>query len=177
MVRLYEERVGPLELDAVPAGCDFVGVNYYSRGVIRADSGGKPFPYRVLSAREELDVPLTDGGYEIAPFGLTDLLVRLRRDYGDRPVVITENGAIYDDAPNDPGRVAFLRAHVSAVGDAIAHGVDVRGYCHWSLLDNFEWALGYRPRFGLVHVDYETQERRVKDSGRELARIARENGL
>lgn len=177
VLRLYEERVGPLELDPVPAGCDFVGINYYSRGVIRWDPEGKPFPYHPLSARTELDAELTDGGYEIAPFGLTDLLVRLKRDYGDVPLLITENGAIYDDARHDPGRVDFLRRHVAAVHDAIEQGVDVRGYCHWSFMDNFEWAMGYRPRFGLVHVDYATQARTVKDSGREYARIARENGL
>jgi beta-glucosidase len=177
MLRLYEERVGPLELDGLRVGCDFVGVNYYSRGVIRADAGGKPFPYHPLHARNELDVPLTDGGYEIAPFGLTDLLVRLKRDYGDVPAVITENGAIYHDAPHDPGRVEFLRSHVAAVQAAIEQGVDVRGYCHWSLLDNFEWAMGYTPRFGLVHVDYETQARTVKDSGRAYAEIAAGNGL
>jgi beta-glucosidase len=177
MVRLYEERVGPLELDPVPVGCDFVGVNYYSRGLIRHDPDGKPFPYHVLHARNEMEAELTDGGYEIAPFGLTDLLVRLKRDYGDVPVMITENGAIYYDAPHDPGRVDFLRRHVAAVGDALAQGVDVRGYCHWSLMDNFEWAMGYKPRFGLVHVDYETQERTVKDSGRAYGEIAARNGL
>ena len=177
MLRLYEDRVGPLELEPIPAGCDFVGVNYYSRGVIRHDPDGTPFPYHVLHARNELDVELTDGGYEIAPFGLTDLLVRLKLDYGDVPVMITENGAIYYDAPHDPGRVEFLRRHVEAVGEAIAQGVDVRGYCHWSLLDNFEWAMGYKPRFGLVHVDYETQARTVKDSGRAYGEIAARNAL
>jgi beta-glucosidase len=176
MLRLYEERVGPLELDGLRAGSDFIGVNYYSRGLIRFDPDGSPFPYHPLSARKEMDVELTDGGYEIAPFGLTDLLVRLRHDYGDVPLVITENGAIYDDAPHDQGRVDFLRRHVAAVGDAIDQGVDVRGYCHWSLLDNFEWAMGYKPRFGLVHVDYETQARTVKDSGRAYGEIARRNG-
>jgi hypothetical protein len=131
----------------------------------------------VLSAREEMDVPLTDGGYEIAPWALTDLLLRLRADYGDVPIFITENGAIYDDAPHDPGRVAFLRDHLAAVHDAIEQGAPVRGYFHWSLMDNFEWALGYKPRFGLVHVDYETQERKVKDSGREYARRPQERAV
>jgi beta-glucosidase len=183
MRALFEERIGPLEfvqdgdLDTISTHSDFVGVNYYSRGVIRADPDKERFPYHVLSAREELDVPLTDGGYEIAPFGLTDLLVRLRRDYGDVPVYITENGAIYKDAPHDPARVDFVRAHVAAVHDAIEQGVPVSGYFHWSLMDNFEWALGYEPRFGLVHVDYETFERTIKDSGRAYGDIARSNGL
>jgi beta-glucosidase len=183
MRTLFEERIGPLDfvqdgdLETISTRSDFVGVNYYSRGVIRAEPDGKRFPYHVLSAREEMDVPLTDGGYEVAPFGLTDLLVRLRRAYGDVPIYVTENGAIYKDAPHDPGRVEFLRAHVGAVHDAIEQGVPVRGYFHWSLMDNFEWALGYEPRFGLVHVDYDTFERTIKDSGRAYGEIARSNGL
>ncbi len=180
MRALFEERVG--ELDFVRDGDlasheGFVGVNYYSRGVVRAEPGKEPLPYHVLSAREELDVPTTDGGYEIAPGALTDLLVRLRADYGDLPIYITENGAIYYDAPHDTGRVTFVHEHLAAVQSAIEQGVDVRGYFHWSLMDNFEWALGYKPRFGLVHVDYETQVRTVKDSGREYGRIARSGAL
>jgi beta-glucosidase len=183
MRELFEQHIGPLDfiedvdLESMARYESFIGVNYYSRGVIRAEPGREPLPYHVLSAREEMDVPLTDGGYEIAPWALTDLLLRLRADYGDVPIFITENGAIYDDAPRDPGRVAFLRDHLAAVHDAIEQGAPVRGYFHWSLMDNFEWALGYKPRFGLVHVDYETQERTVKDSGREYARIARRNAL
>ena len=112
-------------------------------------------------------------GWEVDPGGLHELLLRLRRDYGDRPFYVTENGAIYYDAPHDPDRVAFVRAHVEAVRAAIEQGVDVRGYFHWSLMDNFEGAMGYSQRFGLVHVDYETQARTVKDSGRAYAKIAR----
>ncbi len=181
MRELFAQRVGPLEfvldgdLDTI-AGGDFVGVNYYSRGVVRAAPGKQPFPYEVVSARE-VNVPLTDGGYEIAPAALTDLLVRLRADYGDIPILITENGAIYRDAPHDPGRVAFLDDHLRAVHDAIEQDVPVRGYFHWSFMDNFEWALGYEPRFGLVHIDYETQARTVKDSGLRYAEIARSNAL
>jgi beta-glucosidase len=176
MLALWEERIGPLDfvrggdLAAIRAG-DFVGVNYYSRGTVRASSRSDPFPYEVISARE-LDVPLTDGGYEIAPNALTELLLRLRWDYGDVAIYITENGAVYDEAPRDAGRVEFLREHVRAVESAIEKGVDVRGYFHWSLMDNFEWALGYTPRFGLVHVDYDTQVRTVKDSGRAYREIA-----
>ena len=177
----WEELVGPLDFlhegDLAEINMSgFVGVNYYSRGTVRSAPGKKPFPYEVISARE-LDVPLTGGGYEIAPGALTELLLRLRRDYGDPPIYITENGAIFDEAPHDPARVAFLHEHLRAVQAAIDGGVDVRGYCHWSLLDNFEWALGYAPRFGLVHVDYGTQERTIKDSGRYYARVARANAV
>jgi beta-glucosidase len=108
---------------------------------------------------------------------LTDLLVRLRDDYGDVPILVTENGAVFPEPVHDERRVRFLRDHLAAVHAAIEQGVDVRGYCHWSFLDNFEWALGYAQRFGLVHVDYATQARTVKDSGREYARIARGNAL
>jgi beta-glucosidase len=182
MERLFEERIGALDFvrdgdfDTISAGSDFVGVNYYSRGVVRASPGHEPLPYEVVSARD-LDVPLTDGGYEIAPFGLTDLLVRLRADYGEVPILITENGAIYGDAPHDPGRVRFLHDHLAAVHEAIEQGVPVRGYFAWSLMDNFEWALGYEPRFGLVHVDYATQQRTIKDSGRYYREIAGANAL
>src|SRR6185312_1119814 len=112
-----------------------------------------------------------------------DLLVRLHRDYGPLPLMITENGAVFGDVPGDDGRVhderrvEFLRGHVGAVADAIDQGVPVVGYCHWSLMDNFEWKLGYDQRFGLVHVDYATQERTVKDSGLFYAQLAQANGL
>jgi beta-glucosidase len=181
MLALWEERIGPLDFiehgDAATINAGhFIGVNYYGPGLIRAAPGKEPFPYEALSARVR-GVRTTDGGYEIAPSALTEALVRLRRDYGDCPVYVTENGAIYDEASHDGGRVEFIREHVAAVHDAIEHGVDVRGYFHWSLMDNFEWALGYRPRFGLVHVDYETQQRSVKDSGRFYGELARSNGL
>jgi beta-glucosidase len=96
----------------------------------------------------------------------------VHRDYPAIPLLITENGAAFDDevgqddAVHDPERLDYLRGHLTAVHDAIAQGVDVRGYYAWSLLDNFEWAWGYSKRFGIVHVDYDTQQRRVKDSAR-----------
>src|SRR5690349_6305219 len=111
------------------------------------------------------------------PSALTDLLVRLRDDYGNVPILVTENGGIFEEPVHDERRIALLRAHISAVYEAIEAGVGVCGYCHWSLMDNFEWALGYAPRFGLVHVDYETQQRTIKDSGRAYARIAQANAL
>jgi beta-glucosidase len=172
MRALYEERVGPLDLDGdletIGAGCDFIGVNYYTRRVMRAAPGREPFPWEVADPPD--GAPVTDGGWEIAPDSLYDLLLRLRADYGDVPVVITENGGIFDE---DSRRVEFLRAHVAAMRRAMADGAPVVGYFHWSLMDNFEWALGYAPRFGLVHVDYESQRRTMKPSGRQFARLAR----
>ncbi|MEL7976854.1 family 1 glycosylhydrolase [Isoptericola sp. F-RaC21] len=127
-------------------------------------------------------LPLTDMGWEVQPEGLTRLLTRLQRDYtGPRgtSMFVTENGAAYPDvvqadgSVDDPDRLAFVDAHLRAVRDAIDAGADVRGYFAWSLMDNFEWALGYSKRFGLVRVDYETQARTVKSSGRWYAEVAR----
>jgi beta-glucosidase len=176
MRELYEQRLGQLDLDAdlgtIAAGCDFIGVNYYTRRVMRAAPGRDPFPWEVVTPA---GAPLTDGGWEIAPDALRELLLRLHADYGDVPLLITENGGIFDEPFEDVRRVEFLRAHVAAMRSAIEAGAPVRGYFHWSLMDNFEWALGYAPRFGLVHVDYGTQARTIKASGREYARIARED--
>jgi beta-glucosidase len=186
----YEERLGPLDfiqdgdLETISEPTDFVGVNYYAPRVMEAAPGDDPWPWRVAvpSGAETTGgftagVPQTEAGTPIVPSGLTDLLVRIRDDYGDVPVMITENGAVFGDAVHDERRVRFLHDHVEAVGDAIEQGVPVIGYCHWSLLDNFEWALGYGQRFGLVHVDFDTLERTVKDSGRYYARIAAGNVL
>jgi beta-glucosidase len=120
---------------------------------------------------------------------LTTLLKRVSDEYSapaGTVLYVTENGAAYDDEPviedgetrvHDIERLEFLRGHVAAILDAIEQGVDVRGYFYWSMLDNFEWAWGYEKRFGIVRVDYETQERSVKDSGREYARIIAERAL
>ncbi len=175
MRALYEERLGPLDLDGDFGHSDFVGVNYYTRRVMRAAPGRKRFPWEVVPPAN--GVPRTDMDWEIVPSALTDLLVRLRDDYGDLPILITENGGVFAEPLHDERRIEFVRGHLAAVHDAIARGVPVRGYFHWSLMDNFEWALGYAPRFGLVHVDYETQARTIKDSGRWYARVARENAL
>ena len=180
MRALYEERIGALDfvregdLATIGARSDFVGVNYYTRRVIRSQPGGDPFPWEVVTLG---DRPMTGGDWEIVPEAFTDLLLRLRDDYGNPPVLITENGGIFPEPLHDEGRIEYLRGHLAAVHDAIEQGADVRAYYHWSLLDNFEWALGYEPRFGLVHVDYETQARTVKDSGRWFTRVAARHGL
>ncbi len=131
-------------------------------------------------------LPRTDMGWEVQPEGLTRLLTRLQRDFtGPRGVAmyITENGAAYPDqvgpdgSVDDQDRLEFLDAHLRATRDAIDAGADVRGYFAWSLMDNFEWALGYTKRFGIVRVDYETQERTVKASGAWYAQVARDNAI
>jgi beta-glucosidase len=187
MLALFERIAGPL--DAIRAGdeavigtpSDLLGVNYYTRRVVSAGQSTDGLPWLVEPASP--DVPRTDTGWEITPDALTDLLVRLRADHGDIPILITENGGVFLDAPRpdgrtfDTGRTAFLRAHLGAVHRAIEQGVRVEGYFHWSLLDNFEWAEGFRSRFGLVHVDYPTGRRLVKESGRAYAAIIAANGL
>lgn len=149
------------DLRTIGAPLDWLGLNYYTRSVV----GAQPAPPRHAGET-------TDMGWEVYPQGLTELLLRLQCDYPLPPVYITENGAAYADPPaadgrvHDPARTDYLRRHIGAVADAIAAGVDVRGYFVWSLFDNFEWAFGYSKRFGIVHVDFETQRRTPKDSAR-----------
>jgi beta-glucosidase len=158
----------------IGAGIDLLGVNYYQPTVIAArpgESGDPAFPGTEGLAWVQPPGPVTTMGWVSEPASLTDLLVRLARDYPGIPLWVTENGAAYDDKPNgdgnrvaDPDRVAYLDGHVRAVHAAVARGIDVRGYLVWSLMDNFEWAEGYRQRFGLIYVDYQTQARILKDS-------------
>ena len=160
---------GDLELIATPI--DFVGVNYYSRQFVRS-----PLLPPLEPARPEPE--RTAMGWEVFPSGLTEVLEFTTSRTGDLALYVTENGAAYgltsDDPTRDPERVSFFHRHLEAALTAIERGVPLRGYFAWSLLDNFEWAHGYTPRFGLVHVDYDTLERRVRDSGRFLAAVARD---
>jgi beta-glucosidase len=155
------------DLEAIAAPIDFLGVNYYSRSVIRAGPDGRPVAEKMAPPQE-----LTAMGWEVWPQGLYNVLTRVTREYGPRAIHITENGAAYDDQPGPSGRVIderrieYLRAHLEAARAAIAAGVPLAGYFVWSLLDNWEWALGYEKRFGLVRVDYATQRRTLKDSAR-----------
>jgi beta-glucosidase len=124
-------------------------------------------------------------GWEVAPRSLRDLLLRLKRDYQLPPIYITENGAAYrdqlvDGQVEDEQRRQYIESHLVAVAEAIDRGVDVRGYFVWSLMDNFEWAEGYRKRFGIVHVDYATLRRTLKRSAlwyRSLLQIDRSVGV
>ena len=143
---------------------DFLGVNYYTRSVVRADpQNGTPITVDVEGAEH------TEMGWEVYPDGLFDLLVRLRDTYELPPLYVTENGAAFSDnrqngSVEDPRRTSYIERHVEAIARAIEAGVPVRGYFVWSLLDNFEWAFGYSQRFGIVYVDYETLERVPKAS-------------
>jgi beta-glucosidase len=163
--------------ETIAAPIDVLGINYYQPTLVGAqqpaDGERPPSPYPGCDdiAMPTPPGPLTAMGWPVDASGLRELLLRLRDDYGQIPLLITENGAAYDDtvsgtgAVHDPERTAYLASHLRASHEAIAAGVDLRGYFVWSLMDNFEWALGYSKRFGIVHIDYATQQRTVKDSG------------
>ena len=168
------------DLATISTPLDNLGVNNYSPTRVRAardgERGDTPMPGCDGVVMVDPRPPLTDMGWEQSPQSHRLIIERSARECG-LPVYITENGSAWPDTVSDDGRVhdpervAYLQAHLGAVADAIDGGTDVRGYFAWSLLDNFEWAYGYDKRFGIVHVDYDTQVRTVKDSGREYARI------
>lgn len=167
------------EVEAIRQPIDFLGVNYYTRGVVKHDTDN---PLLGASRVPQPRHTHTTTDWEVYPPALTDVLLWVRDRYGDIPLYITENGAAFYDPPQadgpveDPLRVAYYRDHLRAIHHAIEQGVDLRGYFAWSLLDNFEWALGYSRRFGIVHVDYETLVRTPKASARFYAEVIRTNG-
>ena len=197
----WQEFVHDGDLDLISTPLDVLGVNYYHGDGV----SGRPVaePAEALGSRIEhpargvrspypngddlsfprRGLPVTGMDWEVQPEGLTRLLCRLHDEYAAPPLYITENGAAYDDDPgpdgtvDDAGRLAFIDAHLRATHAAIERGVDVRGYFAWSLLDNYEWAYGYRQRFGIVHVDYDTQVRTPKASARFYAEAARTGQL
>ncbi len=187
-------RDGDLEIISQPL--DLLGVNYYNPVLVahfdglgeraRADGhgkgGGSAWPGCDDVQFLELPGVRTEMGWPIDASGLHELLARLSNDYG-MPMMVTENGAAFADTVtedglvHDPQRVAYLQEHLAAVHAAISDGIDVRGYMVWSLLDNFEWAYGYEKRFGITYVDFATQQRIVKDSGRFYQQAVRDNGF
>ncbi len=156
---------------------DFLGINYYTRSVTRHDPAAPPV--RASGVRQSGGV-YTETGWEVYPAGLTETLLWVRERAGDLPLYVTENGAAFPDPEHvangrvdDPLRIAYYRAHLGAVLEALRLGVKLRGYFAWSLLDNYEWSHGYSKRFGLVHVDFATQRRTPKASARFYAEVAR----
>lgn len=152
---------------------DVLGVNYYTGWLIsHLDEDGNTHDADGVIVTRDVPRgrPVTAMGWEIVPECFTELLVRLSQDYPGVPIVITENGAAFEDSPaadgsiHDVERTAYIAEHLNAVQEAVAQGADVRGYFCWSLMDNFEWSYGYEKRFGIVRVDYQTQERTLKDS-------------
>jgi beta-glucosidase len=159
---------------------DFLGVNYYTRNITRFDA--RAWPLRAAPVVQKR-ATRTETGWEVFPAGLTRVLTWVKERYGNPPVYVTENGAAFFDPPSldgdrvaDPLRVDYLRKHLTAVHAAIEAGADVRGYFVWSLLDNFEWSAGYSKRFGIVHVDFETQTRTPKDSAAFYSDVIASNG-
>ncbi len=161
------------DLDIISTPIDVLGVNYYTDSVFAgADEHGNTKQDDGLPVERRIDrgLPQTAMGWDIRPDGLRMLLERLHRDYPGTPLVITENGAAFDDVADETGfvddgnRVDYLTTHLGAVADAQAAGANVRGYFAWSLMDNFEWGEGYAKRFGIVRVDYDTQTRTPKRS-------------
>ncbi|GAA4726955.1 GH1 family beta-glucosidase [Phytohabitans rumicis] len=171
----------------IAAPIDVLGVNYYSPTYVAgrpgAGGGGPAHPGTEDILFLPPAGPLTEMGWQIEPAGLTALLERIARDYPGTPLLITENGAAFADKAGPDGqvtdadRIAYIDGHLRAVHTAIARGVDVRGYLVWSLMDNFEWAEGYRKRFGIIHVDYQTQRRTPKDSAHWYREVIARNGL
>jgi beta-glucosidase len=168
------------DLALISQPIDFLGINYYTRSVAQNDPAS--YVARASTVRQPL-ATYTETGWEVFAQGLTDTLQWVARRYGNPPVYITENGsAFYDPAVaedgrvRDPLRVNYLQKHLRAIHAAIASGCDVRGYCAWSLLDNLEWAHGFSKRFGIVHVNFGTQERTLKDSAYFYREVIASNG-
>lgn len=175
-------RDGDLEVIARPL--DFLGVNYYRRHTVTAEAPPEPGADELpgsLGAWSVVrpGVEVTSMGWPVEPEGLADLLIGLHADYRPARIIVTENGAVFDDDPGPDGvvhdarRISFLLGHVKAANTALAAGVPLAGFLVWSLLDNFEWAEGYSKRFGLVHVDFTTQTRTPKESARWYGRLMR----
>lgn len=153
------------DLDIINQPIDLIGVNYYTGTVVRYNKGYDLFDGEALDAGYDR----TDFDWKIYPEGLYKCLSHIKAQYGDTPIYITENGACYDGEPKngiieDPKRIDYLSKHIFQLKRAIDAGVNVQGYCAWSLMDNFEWAFGYTKRFGIVHVDFDTQKRTPKNS-------------
>ena len=163
-----ETLVEPGDLEVIRQKLDYFAFNHYTRSRVRSDAD---HPFGVATLPPPAGAPVTDMGWEIAPDTFRAVMIEAKERYaGDLPIYILENGAAFPDQVEQDGRIrddqriSYLRAYLGAVLDAIEAGVPVRGYFVWTLMDNFEWTFGYGKRFGLVHVDYETLERRRKDS-------------
>ena len=165
----WDDRVQN-EIPRIAQPIDFLGINYYTRGLTRHDPDALPVRASLVQVP---GATYTETGWEVYPKGLTETLLWVKERAGALPLYVTENGAAFPDPPHlsdgrldDGSRVDYYREHLRAALDARRQGVDLRGYFAWSLLDNFEWSLGYAKRFGIVHVDFTTQRRTLKASAR-----------
>ncbi len=178
----YQPHIEPGDLDLIRQPIDFLGVNYYMTCSIAHDPDRPPLQVR----SSPVSAPgwgHTEMGWGINPPGLTAVLLDVKKRCNNPPVYITENGCALRDEPDatgfvaDQGRIDFLRAHLEAAFEALQAGVDLRGYYVWSLMDNFEWAMGYKPRFGLVRVEYDTGRRIPKQSAHWYREVIWQNGV
>ncbi|MCM3694345.1 GH1 family beta-glucosidase [Neobacillus niacini] len=166
------------DLEKISVDCDFFGINFYSRGYVEFNSASDFLFKNAFS-----NYPKTGMGWDISPVEFKELIRRLRKEYTNLPIFITENGAAFDDhvsesnTVHDPDRQEYVEQHIQAVAELNEEGMDIAGYYLWSLLDNFEWAFGYEKRFGITYVDFETQERILKDSGYRYAEIIRNRSI
>jgi len=179
------ERMGvrPGDMKLIRAPLDFLGINYYRRQLVSAITPGEGESSTGVHNFDAHEGPLTDFAWEVWPDGFYELLMRLTREYNKPVMEVTENGCSYLDSPDerdrvpDERRITFLRGYLGAMARAMKEGADIRGYHCWSLLDNFEWAEGYTQRFGLTYVDFRTQKRTIKDSGKWYAKLASTGAL
>ncbi len=176
------------DMELVRAPLDFIGINVYYRTMVSAPTLAERFsdrrfmllPSRMAGGEKG---PKTDMGWEVWPQSIYDIVMRITRDYNRPAIEITENGCAYNDTPNSRGviddtrRITYHQQYLWELVRSIHDGADVRGYHAWSLLDNFEWAEGLSQRFGLAYVDFKTQKRTVKDSGKWYAKVAAQNAL
>ncbi len=182
-LKKIEDYIKPGDTDRMKADLDFIGVQTYTREVVKK-SWAVPFINATIVHAGKRKVPVTQMGWEVYPKSIYDVLMWLSNEKDIPPLIVTENGAAFADDVNENGiindtqRMEYLRDHIDMVMKARKNGVDVRGYFVWSLTDNFEWAEGYRPRFGMVYVDYQNNLNRiVKESGKWYGKIVRKNEL
>jgi len=172
----------PGDMECIASPADFLGINYYSRNVVKATTAHPDNP-TIFEFSGDKNAARTDIGWEVYPHGLYEVLERVHRDYAPAEILITENGASYGDEPGKDGqvhdqkRIDYLHHHLEQVALAIQAGIPVKGYYLWSLMDNFEWSYGYSQRFGIVHVNYQTQKRTIKDSGKWYSEVIRNNRI
>ena len=184
MVQLYSDRFGKLsfikpgDLEYISTRIDFLGINYYTHNIIVHDETDKTFGGRPIQETENV----TDMGWGIHPDSLYQLLTRIKRDYTDLPLYITENGAACQDQlvngkVEDNDRINYLHGHFAAAHKFLEEGGNLKGYYVWSLMDNYEWAFGYSKRFGIIYVDYETLERTPKESYKWYQQVIKTNQI
>jgi beta-glucosidase len=184
LLQIYREKdlLPELEAEDLKIMCeptDFLGINFYSRAVIKHNKNGYPLPTEYVETNNDK----TEMGWEVYPKGLYDLLARLHKDYDGINIMITENGAAYNDIVNregkveDDNRLDYIYKHLVQCHKAIEDGVNLKGYYVWSMMDNFEWAEGYAKRFGITYVNYDTQERILKKSAHWYSEVIKNNGF